>query len=469
MPIKKDKILNPKTGRMVLKTSALGKKILKEMNDLRKDLKELKTKTKKKEIKIKEGYEIINEKLYKICKDGQIRNPKTNKCIKEKKEPKKEIKELKEELKEEIKEVKEEVREEPKEEIKEEEYEDANEEFEEEEVKINLNNFNTYINNPLNYKFNKLNVKKFLDACDNETRQLSKKIIENTKHVSFKEMIKYLNMNLNELKELKELSNKERPLFIYINKSSGIEKSNYWIYLYLKDYLKFYNPKLELIVLTNKIIDNKKLKNDDIIIMIDDSFYNWCQISRDIEKLINKNNLKLNIFILASFISKDTNIYINNLNKNNKNNFKIILNSHFSYIPNINDYLNDIEIDLLTTYYAFYDKSNSDYNITFEFFKSKNLIYFDHKLNDTISSIPLFYSGVVPNSHNKKLFNEDGDIPQNLEIIPLLTNCENVRNIRMYDPECPVSPYKDNINDIFIEKEVNKSNVLLELWKKIKF
>jgi hypothetical protein len=50
MPTSKtDKIINPKTGRLVLKTSALGKKILKEMNDL-KDLKKKKeTKPKIKE------------------------------------------------------------------------------------------------------------------------------------------------------------------------------------------------------------------------------------------------------------------------------------------------------------------------------------------------------------------------------------------------------------------------------------
>jgi len=438
MPIEKNKILNPKTGRLVLKTSALGKKILKEMNDL----KELKKKSKNKEIKLKEGYEIINEKLYKLCKDGQIRNPKTNRCIKNK-DKNIDIDNQKE--------------------IEKEDYEDAKEEFEEEEVKINLNNFYTYFNEPLNHEFNKSNVEKFLDACDVETRPIAKKIIDNTKHVTFKEMIKLLNLNL---KELIDLSRKDRPLFIYINKSQGLESSNYWIYLYLKDFLNFYNPNQEIIVITNKIIDNSKLKNDDIIVMLDNM--------NDIEKLINKNNLKLHIFILVSFISKKDKYLINKYNDNDKN-LKIILNSHYSYIPNINDYLNTTELQLLISYYSYYSSLNSHYDMNYEYFTGKYLIYYDHKLGDTNTTIPLFYSGIVPNSYNKKLFNENLDIPENLEIIPLLRNCENVRNTSRYNPECPISPYKDNIDDIFVEKKVinpktkSKSNILLDLWKKIKF
>jgi len=81
--LKTDKIINPKTGRLVMKTSALGKKILKEINDLKELKKETKKKKKEVKPKIKEGYEIINGKIYKICKEGQIRNPKTNRCIKD--------------------------------------------------------------------------------------------------------------------------------------------------------------------------------------------------------------------------------------------------------------------------------------------------------------------------------------------------------------------------------------------------
>jgi len=456
MPIEKNKILNPKTGRFVLKTSALGKKILKEMNDL----KELKKKEiKKKEIKIKQGYEIINEKLYKLCKDGQIRNPKTNRCIKNKN---KEINEV----------IDNEINDNDNKEIQEEDnkdnYQDANEEFEEEEDKINLTNFYTYFNYPLNYEFNKSNVEKFLDACDDITRPIAKKIIDNTRHVSFKEMLKLLNLNL---KEMIELLKKDRPLFIYIYKYLGVERSNYWIYLYLKDYVNFYKPNQEIIILTGKVIDNENLINDDIIIMIDDVFYTGSTISDNIKLLIFKNDFKLNIFILAPFISR----YAKNLIKRLSNDkLNIILNSHTEFIPITNDYLTNEEMNLLTTYYSYYDSFNSHYNIIFEFFSNKLLLYFDHKIGYTRSNVQMFYSGIVPNSYNKKLFNENSDISKNLEIIPLLKNCEDVKDYE-YDSKCPISPYKDNIDDIFIEKKVinpktkSKSNILLDLWKKIKF
>jgi hypothetical protein len=386
--MEKDKILNPRTGRMVLKTSALGKKILKEMNDLKK--KEVKP-------KIKEGYEIINGKSYKICKEGQIRNPKTNRCIKEiKKEVKKKSKPTK--------------------------------------------RFTTYMKYPLNHEFNKKNVKKFLEECDYKTRPLAKKIIDNTMHVSFEKMIKYLNMNV---KDMINSIKKDRPIFIYINLNEK-QKSNYWIYLYLKDYMKFKYPKSKVIILSNIILDDPRLKDDDTIVFIDDCIYTGLQMSNNIRMLNNINNHKLNIFILASFISIYGQEFLSSIK-----NYKIIFNSHLVFIPTINDFLKDNELEILSSYYT-----NTIYDHIFEYFPYKHLIYFDHKLADNVSTIPLFYSGIVPNTHNKELFNNNDiiDIPDNLEIIPLFKNCENVRNTNEITPECPSTPYKKISNEQFMKK-----------------
>jgi hypothetical protein len=213
--MEKDKILNPKTGRMVMKTSALGKKILKEMNDL-KELKKKETKKKEVKPKIKEGYEIINGKSYKICKEGQIRNPKTNRCVKNK------------EIKKEVKKT----------------------------TKKPIKRFRTYMKYPLNHEFNEKNVKKFLDECDYKTRPLAKKIIDNTMYISFEKMIKYLNMNV---KDMINTIKKDRPIFIFINLGER-QKSNYWIYLYLKDYMDFKYPKREVIILTDNNLEDPRLK-----------------------------------------------------------------------------------------------------------------------------------------------------------------------------------------------------------------
>jgi hypothetical protein len=394
--LKTDKIINPKTGRLVLKTSALGKKILKEMNDL-KNLKDLKETKKKKEVKpkIKEGYENINGKIYKICKEGQVRNPKTNRCIKKKEEIKKFINEMK---------------------------------------------------YPLNHEFNKKNVKKFLEACDDATRPLAKKIIDNTMHISFEKMIKYLNMNI---QDLITFIKKDRPIFIYADLLFK-QNTNTWMYLYFKNYIEYKYPDKEIIVIGDKTLYNDKLRDGDTIVFIEDCIYNGMIFGGDINSLKNSKNLKLNIFILSTFVSNEGMELIKTIDK-----FKIIFNHHKILIPNINDYLTKNELELLNKYYLYTDMLNSDENETqiFESFNDKYLIYFDHKLADGFSTIPLFYSGIVPNTHNKKIYNNIiFEKEKKLQIIPLLKNCEHVRNRNSYEPKCPSQPYNKYKNDEFLKK-----------------
>jgi len=273
-----------------------------------------------------------------------------------------------------------------------------------------LNNFESYINNPLNHKFNKSNIKKFLNACDDETRPLAKKIIDNTKFISFKEMIKYLNKNI---EELNNFIKKDRPIFLFINKNDD----NKWIYLYFNNYVQYKYPNREIILLTDYVINNDKMINDDTIVFMEDCITN-SQILNNLLSLINKNNLKLNIFILSPFITKNAEFLINILTLSN--NYKLIFNSHMNYIPIITDYLNYKEIELLTSYYTNYNEKYPINSYYFEIFMNKYLIIFDYKINDFNLTLPLFYRGIVPNSHNKKLFNNATiNIPNNLEIIPL--------------------------------------------------
>jgi hypothetical protein len=79
---------------------------------------------------------------------------------------------------------------------------------------------------------------------------------------------------------------------------------------------------------------------------------------------------------------------------------------------------------------------------------NKFLVYFNHKLADYASTITLFYMGVVPNSHNKRILHErtkkgniNGNLP--LQIIPIINNCNYTRkNINVNYPICPHPPYK---------------------------
>jgi hypothetical protein len=110
-------------------------------------------------------------------------------------------------------------------------------------------------------------------------------------------------------------------------------------------------------------------------------------------------------------------------------------------------------------------------------------IYFDHKVAKYMSSFPTVYSGIIPNLHNQgvileitnlydeldkynflRFAKEQGedigdsfetidnalskirqlikDNEKELEIIPLLNNCQSVIAPDLYDSSCPVPPYK---------------------------
>jgi hypothetical protein len=127
-----------------------------------------------------------------------------------------------------------------------------------------------------------------------------------------------------------------------------------------------------------------------------------------------------------------------------------------NYIPHINDYLTERETNLMSFHYTninINDLPDFDYN-NFERFTDKYLIYFDHKLADSVSTIPLFYSGVVPNIDNIRVLSTStrSELQEKLEIIPLFKNCEKIRNINTEEPQCPSTPYKKISNEQFMKK-----------------
>ena len=256
---------------------------------------------------------------------------------------------------------------------------------------------------------NSMKVIRFLGACDYQTRHLAKKLIDETRYVSKDDMNKYFNMNI---KNLNDTVDKERPIFVCIPYSA-----NDWFYSHFKKVMRSDYPKREIILITSYILNNKYLMDDDTIVFINDCIYSGLKMSNMILNLDNQNKLKLNIFILAPFISKEGRMRLEMPLKN----FKIIFNKEIQTIPMTNDYLKDKEIELLNSYYTNLSEGRlKSINNKFETFNNKYLIYFEDKIEDGEITIPLFYKGVVPNSYNKNLFCDDAIvIPRNLEIISL--------------------------------------------------
>ena len=375
----------------------------------------------KKEIKNNDEYEFINGKKYKKCKENQVRNPLTNRCInkKEIKDENKFVLKMKSPLS-----IKKEIK--------------------------NENKFILDMKTPLSYKINQKNVKKFLKACDEpfinpttnkkeiiDLKEASKKLINATKHVSFEEFIKRLTINIHDM--VKHIEN-ERPLFININLLKYKEKSNYWIYLYLINYMKYKYPNIQIILLESNNITHEKLLNNDLIILIDDCIYSGQQMAFNIIDIIKNKKLSLRFYILCSYITKNSMYKITNVFYNNKylKKDKLEFNKYIYNPISTNDIISYDDID----------NFDSIYTSKFIYFDKKYLIYFDHKLADSISTITPFYSGIVPNAKNKYYISKKQY--DKLDIIPLFKNCENIRNLNMAKPECPSTPYKKDINDKFI-------------------
>ena len=217
------------------------------------------------------------------------------------------------------------------------------------------------------------------------------------------------------------MPNINKILYFYINPNFK-NKSNYWIFVFIRDY--------EIII----IHDLDYNEDNDIIVFVDDCIYSGDQMSNLFENLNNK--LKLNFYLLCSYISNEGLILVIkkfNSNKNLKDSFlkkmlsliltntnsTLIINKYVIIPPVIDDFLTKDELIIMRRYYKGFTISG------------KHLIYFDHKLADMISTITNIYSGYVLNKNNNEL-----------KIIPVMNNCQNTLNTFLNVPQCPFTPYK---------------------------
>ncbi len=382
----KNKILNPKTNRCVSIDGKIGKSILASI---------------KKENK-------------KECEKYKILNPKTNRCVSIDGKIGKSI----------LASIKQKTKKETKKETK-------------EKIKFTLN-----IKTPLDHSLNQKQVEKYINACDLETRPILRKIFDNTIHISFETFIKNLNKNI---KHLIDYVQDNKIIYFYIDEQFQA-KSNYWVYMYIKDYFNLKYPNFKLVLI--KDFDN--VKSNDYIVFVDDCIYSGYQMSSNISHLnrINTSIFELNIFLLCSYISSEG---LNRIEKTlskliNKNIFMEI-NKYIYDIPLINDYLTAEEIEII-------DKYNEP---GIDSVDGLYLIYFDHKLADSISTITHIYSGYVLNKNNQNLYLEltgyvdDDTISKfydKLDIIPIINNCENIKNYDLFTPKCPFTPYKITFDNL---------------------
>jgi len=348
-------------------------------------------------------------------------------------------------------------------------------------------NFKLY---PLDHSLDKNAVEKFINASDDIVKNICNKIIKNTQHISFETFLKEINICIYDLLvyiiNKKNNSKNIRPIFVYINGVTGttfeITKSNYWIYTYFVEFIKYItNDKIKVELFNPIKFFTNLINDDDILIMIDDCIYSGQQMGNEISNIYNKNLTKFNLYILVPFI---TNIGINRIYTDFKYNPTLSDSKCSLIFPKtirnpkvIEDVLSNNEILILKNYYkAFLDISN------------KTLLYFDHKLADLVSTLTPFYLGIVPSTNNLNILkNKFGivnnlytsrfdfikieDIYESLDIIPIIKNCSNyTKKLDLMTPECPATPYKKPFKkfmNLLIKKNKTK-NLKFSLDNKIR-
>jgi hypothetical protein len=277
------------------------------------------------------------------------------------------------------------------------------------------------------YPLNKENVNKYIAEFDDESKPVIQKIFKITKNISYETFNLFLNSNFRDFINYCDVNKiKNVYLFFGINKIEVfLKNSNFWIAQHFIQYINKYKIDLNIFIIYNKE-DILLIKNDDIILILDDCSYTGIQLSNHINYIFFNIKTKLNIYILIPFISE------NSMNRIKKISFihKIIFSKYNVIIRPLKYYLNENEEKILLKYK---EDLNIDINNNYP-------IYFDHKLADFASTITMLYIGYVPWKN---------------KVIPVITNCGHVKNFK-YDDEyktvCPPNPYK-----IKTDKGYNKS------------
>jgi hypothetical protein len=304
---------------------------------------------------------------------------------------------------------------------------------------------------PMSYPINMENAKKFIEASAPDARSAVQKVIKATTHISFEKFIAYINSNL---AEVVKFAAKNRPLFAYIDITNDeyINKSNYWIYLYVKQLAKKkYNKDVEFV----KSINDKIIQDEDVILLIDDCAYSGSQIAETISVMKNTYKKRVHIVLFVSFLSN----YAVNIIKMTKSKNTSIANCSFTLpkyvyiVKPLGDYMTAHEfVPILKYYLSFYMRFDAEKQLRILTEAAiqdmqKYPIYFDHKLADFVSSFPLFYSGFVPNDANVNIINSKNDLQKQYIMYPLISNCEYIKNPEYDISTCPPPPYKDGYAD----------------------
>lgn len=319
------------------------------------------------------------------------------------------------------------------------------------------------------YSLDERNIERFLKECNEDIRPIIRKIIENTKYISFREFMRSLFKSVKDLNDvLMEMDKK----IIYLYECRC--KCNEWIFKYFNRMIKYLNPEIKVKVINDRY---KNFKDDDFIILPFDCLYTGFQITKNTKILCNNNKKRkrIDIYVLSPYMSSYGIFNMKDKEMEKEYHYKLHIGSHKKideYL--ITEILTFKEIDLLGQYYPQLNPEEEDkYDSNLE---NIYFFYFNHKLGDLHSTLTLLYMGVIANRFNQNQLRERENVYRRirngymekadeekreeierrnyiikknmervfkLQIIPLIKNCNYVykySNINTKNPICPPQP-----------------------------
>jgi len=112
---------------------------------------------------------------------------------------------------------------------------------------------------PLSYPLNEENCEKFINACDEEVKEIVRKIIKNIQHISFEKFLMNFNKSIRELNDL--LKDDEDSIIVLYEFSMENEKSTEWVKKYFINYMKYLKNKNKIYVCNNTNFEELSIIN----------------------------------------------------------------------------------------------------------------------------------------------------------------------------------------------------------------
>lgn len=299
------------------------------------------------------------------------------------------------------------------------------------------------------YSIDQTKKKEFLRLCNASIQHILEKIIDNTVHISFESLFHRLTIMVDELFSQHEVISTLNFFLGEFDNEDIEQKSNHWIMQIVKDIIKEKYPRQEI---KFNIVDKQEIQALDpqsILILPDDCMYSGEQMLANFEAILAPS--KVYIYIFVPYMSSKAWKKIQTRYKSFPRGILRKLESCWIFdqdfdtqgrkVWNIDDVVSEAGQDAIRYFYSF-----------LFWCKSTFLLYFDHKIADTCSTVTFIYLGLIANEHNRVILKElqqkrdrnenFDDLKKKLQYLNFIRGCSETTCFDGIHPTCPPPPYK---------------------------